>query len=149
MRSFTCTCFILYVVTIGFYGCEERNDLLTSVHEDHITEDKLTGAWRLFERGYSQGVGYIIEPVSPQPAEILIFDEERVSSSIPEFSNTPFYRVMMDTITQTQFLALYKKKPDQESEWGPTYSVQMKGDTLKLSFRYCYEGCHLALKRIN
>lgn len=141
--------FLNYIIfpflIIVLYGCDEKDNspIIQSTGE-------LTGWWLLYETGYSPGVGYIVEAVSPKPPQVLVFEEEEMSSSINELEDFKFYKVSTDTVTQTEFVALYKNKPTlQNDESSPTYSFLITGDTLKLYFRYCYEGCHLGFKRIN
>lgn len=141
--------FLNYIIfpflIIVVYGCDEKDDNPTVQ-----STGELMGSWLLYEKGYSPGVGYIVETVSPMPPQVLILEEERISSSVNELEGFKFYEILTDTVTQTEFVALYKNKPPlQNDESGPTYSFLVTGDTLKLYFRYCYEGCHLGFRRIN
>jgi len=142
--------FLNYIIfpflIIVFCGCDEKDDNPTIQ-----STGELMGSWLLFEKGYSPGVGYIVETVSPMPPQVLILEEERISSSVSELESFRFYEVLTDTVTQTEFVALYKNKPplQNDDKSGPTYSYRITGDTLKLYFRYCYEGCHLGFRRIN
>ena len=137
--------FIIFpLLIIVFYACDEKDDNPTI---ESIGE--LTGSWLLYERGYSPGGEYIVEAVPPTPPQILIFEEEEMSSSVSGFEDFKFYEVSIDTVTRTEFLALYKNKPSlQDDKSSPTYLFDIAGDTLKLHFRYCIEGCHLAFRRI-
>ncbi|HKZ37639.1 MAG TPA: hypothetical protein VJ184_08325 [Chryseolinea sp.] len=137
--------FLNYIIfpflIIVFYSCDEKDDNPTI---------QLTGSWLLYERGYSPGGGYITEAVSSEPAQVLIFETERMSSTVNGFESFKFYEILTDTATQTEFVALYKNRPSiQNDESSPTYSFDITGDTLKLYFRYCIEGCHLAFRRID
>ncbi len=133
--------FIIFpFLIIVLNSCDENDDNPTT---------ELTGSWLLYEKGYSPGGEYIVEAVPPTPAQVLIFEEEEMSSSVGGLEDFKFYEVSIDTVTQTEFLALYKNKPSgQDDESSPTYLFEITGDTLKLYFRYCIEGCHLAFRRI-
>jgi hypothetical protein len=125
-------------------SCDEKDDNPTIE-----STAELTGSWLLYERGYSPGSGYIVEAVPPTPSQVLIFEEEEMSSSVKGLEDFKFYEVSIDTVTQSEFVALYKNKPPlQDEETSPTYLFDITGDTLKLYFRYCIEGCHLAFRRI-
>jgi hypothetical protein len=138
--------FIIFpFLIIALSSCDEKDDNPTIE-----STGELTGSWLLYERGYSPGAGYIVEAVPPTPRQVLIFEEEEMSSSVSGLEDFKIYEVSTDTVTQTEFVALYKNSPPlQDDAASPTYLFDISGDTLKLYFRYCIEGCHLAFRRIN
>lgn len=107
---------------------------------------ELAGAWILSERGYSPGAGYIVEPVSPVPPQVIDFKSNgELSCSISGLTDYKFYAVSGDIV------ALYKTDPGPSPDsitFIHSYHFSVEGDQLKLGFRYCYEGCHLGFKKV-
>ncbi len=140
--------FILALLLFVFLACDEQKDCCTAEEE----AGQFTGSWLLFEHGYSPGAGYITEAVQPKPKQAIVFDDGRITSTVKGFEDYKFYRVLEDTVTDTPFVAFYiidpDTQPDPLASNPPTYSFQLKGDTLKLYFRYCFEGCHLAFRKL-
>jgi hypothetical protein len=119
-----------------------------------LSQDKeLTGSWILYERGYSPGAGYIIEKVPTLPPQIITFKtDNRISTTITGLTDFKFYLITTDSVTKEKVLALYENFPADDLKNPPdfyahSYLIKAEGDRLKLYFRYCFEGCHLGLRR--
>jgi hypothetical protein len=133
---------LIFVLLFVFSACDEQIESQTSGDET----GELSGSWLLYERGYSPGAGYVTEDVPRIPPQIITFKENRISSTISNYQDFKYYQIQTDTVTSTQFVAFHENELMTDS--GPTYSFSLRGDTLKLYFRYCFEGCHLAFKKI-
>jgi len=128
-------------------GCVGKDDLCCGIQE----ADQLSGRWLLYEVGYSTGFEYIKEEIPPIPAQILTFGDNRVSSTVEGLERFKYYRILYDTVVHTPYLALYANKPIGQTNSpsdSPTYSFDLENNILTLHFRWCYEGCHLAFRKI-
>jgi hypothetical protein len=138
----------LILVTMGasFWGCEREiaDDVCCGI----FTADEVGGKWLLYERGYSPGVGYIVEEVPSSPPQTIEFYGGRVETTGEVFKDIKFYKVLTDTTTNTLYVALYKQNPSMQQPPESTYTFEVSNSILKLYFRWCYEGCHFGLKRI-
>jgi hypothetical protein len=115
--------------------------------------DGLNGKWLLFERGYSPGLGYIVDPVDPQPPQTLNFLANRkVSSTIQELKEFSHYRIFDDAHQGGKIVAFYSNDPGETAtveSSAAAYNVTQGDDqTLRLDFRFCFEGCHIALRKL-
>jgi hypothetical protein len=123
-------------------SCSEK-DCCVGLEEDGTKE--LAGEWILFERGYSPGAGYIVEPVGPAPPQIIDFKSNgELSCSVPGLTDYKFYAVTGDIV------AFYKTDPGPSPDsltFIHSYHFSFEGKELKLSFRYCIEGCHLGFRK--
>lgn len=142
---------LLFILGVFFLiACEDTHENPEIIVE---TETTIEGHWVLYERGYSPGVGYIVEKVNDNPSsKITLTFEKEFSSNIKGLEQFKYYRVVMDSALDTQILALYKTnpgtiEPDVKS-LEHSYYIELQEDDLKLSFRYCIEGCHMSFKRL-
>ena len=128
-------------------SCEEKDCCVNLEGESNT----LTGTWLLFERGYSPGAGYVIEPVSASPAQTLTFQSNgRMTATLDGLSDYKFYFIKDHPDPEQQIIALYKKYPGESpdpSTFTTSYHFHFDGNNLKLYYRYCIEGCHLALRK--
>jgi hypothetical protein len=115
----------------------------------------LTGNWQVFERGYSPGDRYIIEEVPASPAQNMSFGVDNTfSSNITGLEDYSFFKLLEDSnIEGGIVLALFAEIADMKSadpvNLEHSYSLEQYSDgNIKLGFRYCFEGCHLALKKV-
>jgi hypothetical protein len=141
--------FFLLVAIVSLTGCEEKHDRQPTIGE---AEGALEGRWILYEKGYSPGMGYIVEKVNTNPpSQLTLTWDKDFSSNISELTQFKFYRVATDSAVNKQILALYEEDPGNSIPDSNTvkhsYFIELNGNELKLSFRYCFEGCHLAFKR--
>jgi hypothetical protein len=138
--------FMLLVVVL--LGCVEKDDLCCGIQ----AADQLSGRWLLYEVGSSPGFGYITKAIPPKPAQTLTFADNRVSSTVEGLGQFKYYEILNDTVVNTPYLALYAKdptgQPGSPPSEGPTYSFDLAGNILTLHFRWCYEGCHMAFRKI-
>jgi len=139
---------IVVLLMIFLFGCVENDDLCCSLHET----SEVDGTWLLYEQGHSPGFGYITEPVPASPAQTITFSHDRVSSSVLGWEQFKYYEILNDTLVNTPYIALYSHQPPVQPETPssdvPTYSFDLESNTLTLYFRWCYEGCHLAFRKI-
>src|SRR5688572_191660 len=139
---------IVVLLSIILFGCVKDDDLCCGIPET----SKLEGTWLLYEQGHSPGVGYITEPVPASPAQTITFSHDRVSSSVLGWEQFKYYEILNDTVVNTPFIALYVEdpgvQPSPPSSDLSTYSFDLESNTLTLYFRWCYEGCHLAFRKI-
>jgi hypothetical protein len=138
----------LIIISIGvlFLGCE--GEVSDRVCCGTFDSDELAGKWLVYEKGYSPGFDYIVEDVPAFPAQTIRFNNGRVQTTGDTFKGIHFYEILTDTATNTQYVALYSDDPEAETVPQSTYSFSLDNSVLKLYFRWCYEGCHLGLKRV-
>lgn len=134
---------ILIILTASFaLSCAEK-ECCPGLEKDSNAE--LAGQWILFERGYSPGSGYFIEPVSPVPPQLIDFKSNgELSCSVTGLTDYKFYSVRGDVV------GLFKTDPGPSPDslaFDHSYNFSFEDGNLKLGFRYCFEGCHLGFKR--
>ena len=111
----------------------------------------LSDTWILFEQGYSPGDRYITEPVSDTPPQTMDFSENgRFSSNISGLEQFAYFRILQDD--NTEILALFEMEPNKSDEnidtLSHSYIIDFQDNgTVKLYFRFCFEGCHLGLRK--
>lgn len=141
----------MFIVLAFLSGaCEEHEKMCCAILE----ENELQGKWLLYETGYSPGMGYITEPVPALPAQTLTVDNLIVSSTVDGMEDFRFYRILTDTATtpDSPYIAFYTEDPGEQPDpsiAAATYNFYIEGNTLTLGFRWCYEGCHLAFRKID
>ena len=136
------------MVFVVLIACDEGK--ITSEEGDF---EQLGGKWLLFERGYSPGVGYIVEPVDPKPPQTLTFlSKRRVYSTISGLEAFSHYRLFDDTYQDGTILAFYNHDPGENATLessAAAYNVSSDDEgTMRLDFRFCFEGCHIALRKL-
>jgi len=133
----------IILIAVFSLSCDEKECCL-NLEEDGATA--ISGEWLLYERGYSPGAGYIIEPVSSVPPQLIKFNDNGVlSSTVEGLTDYKFYSVQGDVV------GLFKTNPGPEPDslaFTHSYNFTFEDGNLKLGFRYCYEGCHLGFKKI-
>lgn len=138
--------FPFYIAAIAIlflsFSCDENK-------VNPLINKELVNTWLLFERGYSPGAGYITDEVSPNPAQTMSFQPDgQFSSTIEGLRDYKYYSVIQDSTQEV--LALYFDQPsasDQELEnLTHSYNIEFTEDAVKLYFRWCIEGCHMALR---
>jgi len=137
---------IAFLVVCLSLSCEEGKDCC--VPPPGI-EGQITGSWLLFERGYSPGSGYITEPVSENPAQTLTFRSNgQLISTVSGQEDFKYYFVDVDQ----KVVAFYKQDPGptpDPSTYTTSYDFSFEEYNLRLNFRYCIEGCHMELRKVN
>jgi hypothetical protein len=128
--------------------------MMTSCGDDEtgIGADFEGTTWRLYEKGYSPGAGYITEPVAAEPPQLLRLGRGRMMyTNIGNLSGYTHYRILDDLDHNTKVLAFFKYDPGNEGlsvdHLEHSYIIEETEGTMKLWFRYCIEGCHLGFVR--
>jgi hypothetical protein len=144
------TLWILLLSAMLLSSCENEGRLCCGKGDG---DDEITGTWLLYETGYSPGAGYIIEEVPPYPAKTLTLDGSGgVKSSIGELTKYKYYEILHDTNIESDIVAFFETKPlatpdidNLEHSYNITFDEE---HNMKLGFRYCFEGCHLGLRKV-
>ena len=136
----------LLIVT-SFNSCLDPGAQLEGEHVNFL------GTWLEFEYGYYPGGGYIVEPVDPDPAFTMTFSKSlKFSTNIDGLENYKHYRLIDDTANDQLILALFEKNPTSSdlalNKLKHSYNVTLEGDEIKLYYRFCFEGCHIGLRKI-
>jgi hypothetical protein len=129
-----------------FYGCNEDDFCCID------PENEIVDTWILFERGYSPGSGYYVDPVSETPPQTMqVSSDGRFSSNIVGLEHYRYFAILQDQ--DWEILALFENKPPKDPDVDNlehSYLIEFQENgTVKLYFRYCIEGCHLGLRRIS
>ena len=136
---------LLFVVT----ACDNSEDCCLPIGD----LENLYGNWQVYERGYSPGSGYIVDEVPDEPAQILTFESDnKFSSNYQGLEDFSYYLILNDN-SGGFILSLYERKRDMKENQDinsleHSYSIVYEDGNLKLYFRYCFEGCHIGLKKI-
>ena len=130
-------------------ACEDN----TARFREEIS-NSLTGTWMLEEYGYSPGSGYITRSVPAIPVQIISFSANLTMSSNKEgLVNYKFYRVLNDAVNGLEVIAFFEENPGigpiDISSLTHSYVVAREGNRMRLTFRWCFEGCHLGLRKIS
>lgn len=75
-----------------------------------------------------------------------------MSSNIVGLSEFKYYFFQDDIDLKNRVVALYKSDPGQSpdpSTFTCSYTVSLEQAELKLFYRFCIEGCHLGLKKLD
>jgi hypothetical protein len=137
---------IIVAISIGLFSCTEI---------DSNDSQIITGSWLLYEQGYSPGAGYIVKSVSDSPPQVIVLNEDStLTSTIEGWTDYKYYQVLKDTIggNSRLILALFKldpgSKPKKLEELDHSYNISFENGDLRLAYRFCMEGCHLAFREI-
>lgn len=127
--------------------------LAVACDENLAVEYQASGTWILYEQGFSIGSGYNTEAVSPVPAQTLTLNADgSLSTTVNVWQKYKYYLIIDPGDGQRKVLALYEQEPSDPNPDLKTVSVgyNMVADedgNLKLYFRRCIEGCHLAFRK--
>lgn len=109
--------------------------------------NSVEGTWLLYERGYSPGAGYIVEPVSAIPPQQIDFKSNgELACSVVGLADYKFYSIKGDVV------GLFKTDPGSNPDstaFIHSYNFSFEEGHLRLGFRYCYEGCHMGFKKVD
>jgi hypothetical protein len=137
----------LFFLTMLLISCEEKTGEMNTAEQI----GNLAGStWRLYEHGYSPGSGYVTEPVAEHPSQQITFiDDRSVNITVEGLEQYRYYRIVSDS-TQGKIFALFQTEMELNSSepFRHSYNMQLTDRNLKLSFRYCIEGCHMAFKLV-
>ena len=131
---------VIWVISIGLFSCAEMES-----NDSQI----ITGAWLLYEQGYSPGGGYVVKSVSDSPPQVIVLNQDgTLTSTMDGWKDYKYYQVLKDTMV----LALFKLDPGSQpkkiEELDHSYNITFKDGGLRLEYRFCMEGCHLAFKKV-
>ena len=142
------TLFIIALL-LGAGSCYNNQDCCLPSGE----MEGLIGKWQIYEHGYSPGGGYIVKEVPNEPAQILTFESDNQFWSKNAGMDGFSYYLIINDRSEGNILALYEEEPDikenqDTKSLAHSYMITYDKGNVKLSFRYCIEGCHIGLKRI-
>ncbi len=113
------------------------------------------GTWQVYEFGQSPGFGYIIEEVPEYPLQILAFKaNHQFVSNYEGLTDYKYFLIFEDPLQPgSQILALYTSLPEDTEEIKlenveHSYNIVSTDEGLALWYRYCYEGCHIGVRRL-
>lgn len=135
--------FSIFLCAMIFISCDENS----------ATESPGNGTWILYEHGYSPGAGYITENVPAIPTQTLTLNPDgSLETTVTVWKKYKYYLIIEPGGGQRNVLALYEEKPSDPNpdltEVNVGYNMVSDEDgNLKLYFRWCIEGCHMAFKR--
>ena len=121
--------------------------------ETKINDQSLIGDWLYVEYGFSPGAGYITKAVPAIPPLAISFEKDfRLSTNLEGLEKYKFYRVIEDSQHSTSVIAFYEEDPgslpQDISNLTHSYTLNWQDNTLKLSYRWCDEGCHMRFRKI-
>ena len=142
---------ILFVIALflAAVSCNNNQDCCLPSGEP----EGLIGKWQIYEHGYSPGGGYIVKEVPNEPAQILTFESDnQFSSRNAGMDRFSYYLILNDSL-EGSILALYEEEPDTKDNQDTkslahSYMIKYEEGNVKLFYRYCIEGCHIGLKKI-
>ena len=116
-----------------------------------VVGEGLEGTWKLYEYGYSPGDQYIIQSVPAYPAQFIMLYDNKLSSNLNELKDYRLYKILEDPQTSRPILAFFKTDIEfanaDPTRLEHSYMMELSAAKLTLSYRFCFEGCHLAFKR--
>lgn len=132
------------LIVVFLVSCADEKDCCVNLEDDG--KEALLGEWLLYERGYSPGSGYFVDPVSPVPPQVIEFKGNRqFSSTVEGLKGYKFFAVKDDVV------GLFNSDPGPEPDneaFTHSYNFSFENGNLKLAFRFCFEGCHLGFKKV-
>lgn len=153
MKNLVIKTLVMMVLSLAF-SCNQNDN--AEEPEFLPPGEILTGTWLMTDYGYSPGDRYITEPIAPVPAQTITFKENgEMSSNAEGFSQYKYYRVMAEPLVpgaDRNIVALFTTDPGSQpldiNNLSPSYTIFFTETHLKLSYRWCIEGCHVGLKRM-
>jgi hypothetical protein len=120
--------------------------IAVSCGDESLDTSDLYGTWQLYETGFSPGVGYIVHEVPPIPAQTITFNRNgTVTSTVDGFDEFAFYK------REENILRFYREDPadvpPSPNTIQDSFSFSFKENRLRLNYRGCIEGCHMAFNR--
>lgn len=137
------TYLLCLIICVSLAACEDEFCCIDP-------ESDIIDTWVLFERGYSPGAGYIVEPVDQTPEQIMqIRGDGSFFSNIDGLEKYRYFVILPEQ--EWEVLALFEKKPPKDPDIDKldhSYIIEIQENgTVNLFFRFCIEGCHLGLRR--
>lgn len=139
----------LFVFLILTSSCEEETAMLKTTSPDQIS-----GTWLHTEYGYSPGAGYYTKPVPAVPPQFITFTEDfQIRTNISGLTQYKFYRIIEDAAEENPVIAFFEQDPGVGPHELPglahSYAIVWEHGTLKLHYRWCFEGCHLGFRLLS
>ncbi|MFY0627759.1 MAG: hypothetical protein JXR07_15785 [Reichenbachiella sp.] len=143
---------ILYIVLIASVSSCEELENLTSIDLPDDASDMI-GRWQVVEYGYSPGAGYFVESVPLIPAQVLTFSADgKFNSNYHGFEDHNFFNIIEQN--DELILVLSDDQPVVVTETVDidytTYNIwqSIEEGKTELWYRYCREGCHVGIRKI-
>ncbi|GAB4033942.1 lipocalin-like domain-containing protein [Spirosoma gilvum] len=134
---------IILLLLLTLTHCRLSEEVIPDASITPVSGQGLPGTWQWFERGYSLGAGYSIEPIPANPQQTLTFTADGYlqvqGNGLINYQS--FTQFKLDT-TSSGVVIRFLPSTANYSE-----RITLNGDTLRL-YQSCYEGCHLGFLRI-
>lgn len=139
---------LLFVIIILASACEDEAMVKTA------SPNQISGTWLHTEHGYSPGSGYYTKPVPAVPPQTITFTKDlQIRTNISGLTNYKFYRIIEDPAEGNPVIAFFENDPgvgpQELSGLAHSYSIVWENNTLKLYYRWCFEGCHLGFRLLS
>ena len=139
---------VLIIPVLLILSCDGNQDCCLP-----INDGELLGKFRVYEYGYSPGDRYIVESVPADPPQLLNFEDDCTFSSNYQNLTSFKYYMILEGNNDEKILALFEKKPDNKenidvNNLSHSYLIEYEGLNVKLYYRFCFEGCHIGLNKI-
>ncbi len=134
-------------IVISMASCDDNSG---SPYDEEHGDQTLTGTWVLFERGYSPGFGYIVEEVKDGQT-LTLRSNGTLRTNLTDIRDFKFYYVHNAVNPVETVIAFFEEDPGPSpdpSTFRTSYNVTFDGNTVRLGYRYCFEGCHLGFRRV-
>lgn len=117
--------------------------------EGEVDSDVLLGKYQVYEYGYSPGAGYVTEPVPDDPLRYMSFRQDySFESNYDGFEKFKYFQILEDTTTRQAVLSLYET-PSFDNPSNSNYTILSDSGIVKLQYRFCIEGCHIGLRKLD
>jgi hypothetical protein len=139
---------LLLAIVILASACEETAMVKTT------SPNQISGTWLQTEYGYSPGSGYYTKPVPAVPPQMITFTEDlQIQTNISGLTKYKFYRIIEDAAEENPVIAFFEQDPGvgphELSGLTHSYSIVWEDNTLRLHYRWCFEGCHLGFRLLS
>jgi len=137
---------------IGVFSISCKDDSCCAIEEKSAGHE-LDGTWLMYETGYSPGGEYITNAVPAYPVQTITFQSNDIfSSTSQDLADYKFYQILDDALSgHGKVLSIYKKDisipVSDPSQSVLSYSFTLNDNDLKLYYRFCVEGCHMAFRK--
>lgn len=140
---------LLFVFVILASACEDEAPMVKTTSQNEIS-----GTWLHTEYGYSPGSGYYTKPVPAVPPQTITFTEDlQIQTNISGLMKYKFYRIIEDAAEENPVIAFFEQGPGvgphELSGLAHSYSIVWENNTLRLHYRWCFEGCHLGFRLLS
>ncbi len=135
----------ILIITLLLAGCT-FNDNPNALILEGGSLSNLKGSWLMFEKGYSPGVGYIVDEVPSVPPKIITFGHDgSFTSNVEGYDTYKRYRIDKDKDDHVLVLAVSEDAFESNEAH---FTIKFIDGAMFLYRRYCFEGCHEAFMKI-